>query len=139
MTNTRRRIATIILAPAAALAAWALIRLFGIDLVVSTGSGKVGPLDVVAAAVIAALAGWGAARAIERRSARPRASWSFAASTGLALSVIGPSWLANGSSAVGLIALHFVTALVVIAGLLPTIPLQKQPTHAGAARMPAPR
>ena len=127
MTTTRRRIATVILAPAAALAAWALIRLIGIDLVVSTGSGKVGPLDVVAAAVIAALAGWGAARALERRSARPRARWSLAASTGLAVSIIGPSWFADGSSAVALIVLHFVTAVVVIAGFVPTVSVSRRP------------
>jgi hypothetical protein len=47
--HTRRRIVTVALAPAAALAAWALVTLLGIDLVVSTGDGTVGPADVLTA------------------------------------------------------------------------------------------
>jgi hypothetical protein len=123
MTETRRRITTVVLAPSAALATWALIRLLGVDLVVSTGSGKVGPAAVFAAAFVAVLAGWAAARVFERRSRRPRRWWSTTASTALSVSVIGPSWLADGSSAAALIALHLVTAAVVIIGLAGTIPL----------------
>ena len=37
--------------------------------------------------------------------------------------MIGPSWQADGSSAVALIALHFVTALIVIPGFAPTLPI----------------
>src|SRR5690348_1593602 len=80
MTETRRRITTVVLAPSAALATWALIRLLGVDLVVSTGSGKVGPAAVFAAAFVAVLAGWAAARVFERRSRRPRRWWSTTAS-----------------------------------------------------------
>src|SRR5262245_32192865 len=134
-SQTRRRLATVLLAPAAALAAWALIRLGGIDLVVSSGSGKVGPGDVVAAALIGALAAWGAAHLLERRSRHPRAWWGFAASTGLSVSLIGPSWLADGSSAAALYALHFVTAAVVIWGFLWTIPVKRHGT-AGRTSMP---
>ena len=45
--RTRRRLATVIIAPAAALATWALIRLIGIDLVLSHGhdGSTVGPVD----------------------------------------------------------------------------------------------
>jgi hypothetical protein len=137
MTNsTRRRLATVVLTPCAALATWALIRLIGVDLGVSVGSGTVGPDNVLAAALIGALAGWAAARAFERRSRRPRAWWSFTASTGLAVSLLGPSWLADGSSAVALSALHLVTALVVIVGLLGTIPVHGAGT---AGRKSAPR
>jgi hypothetical protein len=50
-TITRRRIATVILAPGAALAAWAVVRLIGVDLVVSAGDGTVGPIDVLVAAM----------------------------------------------------------------------------------------
>src|SRR5262245_30516609 len=112
--RTRRRIATVLLAPLAALAAWTLIRMLGVELVVSTGSGEVGAADAFAAAFIAALGGWAAAREFERQSRRPRAWWSFAASTTLAVSMIGPSWLADGASAAALIALHLVTAAAVI-------------------------
>jgi hypothetical protein len=38
--------------------------------------------------------------------------------------MIGPSWLADGSSAVALITLHLVTALVVICGFAGIIPVQ---------------
>jgi len=131
ISNTRRRIATVVLTPAAALAAWASTKAVGVDLVLKTGSGKVGPGDVFVAALVAALAAWGAARVIERRSRRPRAVWSFTASTALAVSVIGPSWLADGSSAALLIGLHVVTAAVVIGGFLPTIPVRgyRRTTH----------
>jgi hypothetical protein len=131
-SNTRRRIATVILAPAAALAAWSLTQAIGVELVVSTGSGKVGPGDVFVAALIAALAAWAAAHVFERRSRRPRAVWSFAASTTLAVSMIGPSWLADGTSAVALIALHFVTAAVVIGGFVSTIPVRGYRRTAGS-------
>jgi len=137
MTNsTRRRLVTVVLTPCAALATWALIRLIGVDLSVSVGSGTVGPGNVLAAALIGALGGWATARAFERRSRRPRAWWALTASTGLAVSLLGPSWVADGSSAVALIGLHLVTAVVVIVGLLGTIPVH----HAGiAGRKSAPR
>src|SRR5262245_30340557 len=111
--RTRRRLVTVILAPAAALATWGVTRLVGVDLVVSTGDGKVGPGDVFFAASIGALAGWGAARLYEHRSRNPRAWWSFTASTAIPVSLIGPSWLAEGASLAALSALHVVTALVV--------------------------
>jgi hypothetical protein len=46
--RTRRRIFTVLLAPSLALAAWGLVHLIGVDLAVSTGSGEVGPRDVLA-------------------------------------------------------------------------------------------
>jgi Family of unknown function (DUF6069) len=114
--HTRRRIGTVVLSPAAALAAWALIRLMGIDLVVSVGDGTVGPTDVFAAALLGALAGWGVVRLLERNSRYPRRLWLFLGSTALAVSVIGPTWFADGTSSVALIALHVVVAVIVIGG-----------------------
>jgi hypothetical protein len=70
-TVTRRRIATVILAPVAALAAWAVVRLIGVDLVVSSGDGTVGRVDVLTAALFGALAGWFVVQLLERRSSRP--------------------------------------------------------------------
>jgi Family of unknown function (DUF6069) len=122
INRTRRRIGTVVLAPAAALLAWAFIRVTGVDLVVSTGDGVVGPGDVFAAALVAALAGWAAVALLERWSTRPRSRWTWLASTALAVSVIGPSWFADGASAVCLIALHVVTAVVVIGGFAATLP-----------------
>jgi hypothetical protein len=121
--RTRRRSGTVVLAPAAALTAWALIRLSGIDLVVSTGDGTVGAVDVVVAALVGALGGWSIVRLLERHSRRPRMWWSFAGSTGLAMSVIGPAWFADGASAVALIVLHVVTAVAVLCGFGGTLPV----------------
>lgn len=123
--RTRRRLVTVVLAPAAALAAWAFIRLIGIELDVSTGSGTVGPADVLAAALLGALAGWVVVRVLDRHGRRPRRLWAFIGSTALAVSVIGPSWLADGASAVALVSLHFVTAVVVISGFAGTLPVRR--------------
>jgi Family of unknown function (DUF6069) len=123
--HTQRRIATVFLTPAAALATWAVARRAGIDFDVSTGSGKVGAVDVVVAAVVGALAAWLTARAFEHRSRRPRAWWGFTASTALSASLIEPSWLAEGWDVFGLTLLHFVTAVVVISGFLATIPIRR--------------
>jgi Family of unknown function (DUF6069) len=120
--HTRRRIGTVVLAPAAALAGWAVIRLFGVDLVVSTGDGIVGAADVVAAALVGALAGWVVVRLLERHSRRPWLWWPALGSSALAVSTIGPSHLAEGTSGVALTALHFVIAIVVISGFATTLP-----------------
>jgi Family of unknown function (DUF6069) len=123
MTNrTRRRLGTVVLAPVAALAAWGVARLLGVELEVSSGDGTVGAGDVVSAAVAGALAGWVVAWVLERHSRSPRAWWAFAGSTALAVSMIGPSWLADGGTAVALMALHLVVAVVVIGGFVSTLP-----------------
>ena len=119
--STRRRVLTVLLAPVAALGGWALIRLAGIELTVSTGPGTVGAGDVFAAALVAGLGAWGVVLLLERYSRNPRRRWPFIGSTALALSVIGPSWLADGASAVALIGLHVITAVVVITGFAPTL------------------
>ncbi len=123
-SQTRLRFFTILLAPCAALAAWGLLRLAGVDLVTSLGTGTstVGALDVTAAALAAALAAWAIVHLIERRARAPRRVWSLVSSTALAISMIGPSYFADGASAVGLMGLHVVTAAVVIGGLAATLP-----------------
>jgi hypothetical protein len=119
--RTRLRIGTVILAPAAALLTWACIRLAGVDLVVKTGDGTVGPIDVAAASLAGALGGWLAVRLLERHTRRPGLWWPPLGSTTLAVSTIGPSYLSDGVSAVALTALHFVTAIVVITGFATTL------------------
>jgi hypothetical protein len=119
---TRRRVATVVLAPAAALATWAFIRLLGIDLVVSTGDGTVGAVEVVAAALVGAIGGWFVVRLVEGHSRRPWNWWPALGTTALTASTIAPSHLADGTSQVALVALHFVTAIVVIGGFATTLP-----------------
>lgn len=140
MNRTHRRIATAVLAPTTALAAWAIVRLIGIDLVVSTRAGTVGAGDVVVAAALASVLAWIVVRQLERHARRPRLWWSRVGSTGVAVSIIGPTWLADGSSAVALISLHVVTAAVLIVGFAGTLPWCRPdrtaplPTHRADAR-----
>jgi hypothetical protein len=127
--HTRRRILTVVLAAVVALLGWLLIRLIGVDLVVSGPGDKtmVHGSDVFAAALVSALLGWVVLRLIERYSTRPQRVFGAVASMALALSVVfGPSRLADGSSAVALIGLHIVTAAVVIGGFAGTLPCGRE-------------
>jgi hypothetical protein len=120
--RTRHRIGTVVLASAAALSAWALTQLIGIDLVVSTGDGIVGAADVVGAAAFGALAAWVVVWVLGRRSRKPQPLWAFTGSTALAVSFVGPAWFADGTSAMALMFLHIVTAVTVIVGFARTLP-----------------
>lgn len=123
-----RRVATVLLAPSAALVAWALFRGGGVAFHVSTGNGRVGVGDVLFGATVAALLGWVVARWLERHVQRPRVWFVRVASTCFAASIIGPSWLADGGSAVALMTLHLVTAVVIVVGFAATIPWRGRPS-----------
>jgi ABC-type Co2+ transport system permease subunit len=118
---SRRRLATVALAPAAALMAWGIEKAFGANLVLKDGS-SIDASDVFIAAVVGAVAAWLVVWWIERKSRRPRSVWAFVSSTALAVSGIGPSYRADGVTALMLFGLHFVTAVVVIAGFMRTLP-----------------
>lgn len=120
--RTRRRIVTVALAPAAALTAWAVVRLAGVDLALNASRGTVGPADVAVAAVVGALGAWCVVRLLERHTGRPGFWWPLVGSTALGVSMVGPSHLASGASAVALTGLHVVTAIVVIWGFATTLP-----------------
>jgi hypothetical protein len=123
--KTRQRITLVVLAPVAALAGWRVIEAIGVDLTLKSSSvsgGTVGPGDIVVGAVVGALLGWLVASLIERHSRNPMRRWSFVGSTGLGVSMIGPTWLADGVSAVALISLHAIVGFVVIAGFARTLP-----------------
>lgn len=120
--HTSHRIATVVIAPVAALLGWGIIRLIGIDLDVSTDDGIVGPIDVVVAALAGALGGWLVVRWLERHTDNPLAWWGFIGSTALSVSTIGPSYFADGGSLVALLGLHFLVAIVVITGFATTLP-----------------
>jgi hypothetical protein len=120
--RTRRRIVIVTLAPVAALAAWAVGRLAGVDFAQNAGRGTVGPADVVAAAIVGGLAAWCVVRALERTTRRPGFWWPMVGSAALGLSLIGPSYLADGVDALALGGLHIVTAMVLIWGLETTLP-----------------
>ena len=48
--------------------------------------------------------------------------WPFVGSTALAISIIGPSYLADGTSAVSLICMHIIVGAVLITGFMRAVP-----------------
>jgi len=126
-TNTRRRAGTVVAAPLAALAAWGLLRVAGVDFAVSTGDGHVGAGDVIVSATVAALLGWVVVRVLTSRVERPRLWWLRIGSTCTGVSMVGPNWLAHDVDSVALMGLHLVTALVIVFGLAATVPVRRRP------------
>jgi hypothetical protein len=114
--STRWSAGVVAAAMAVALAIWALARLLGAELTVGKGAdaSQVGAGDVLATALLAGLAAWGVHALLVRRGAARW--WPFAGSTALAISVVGPTWLADGLAAVVLIAMHLAVGAVLIAG-----------------------
>jgi hypothetical protein len=104
-------------ATVAALAVYGLIRWLWVKPVAEI-NGKdqvVGWAYVLIVSVLAGLVAWGVAVLLKRAG---KARWfPFIGSTALAISIIGPSSQADGSSAVALIVLHFVVAIILIYGL----------------------
>lgn len=118
-----RRLATVLGAVAAPAALWWIAgSLAGIEMTANVGGGPapVGPLAVVIAALVAALAGWALLAVLERTTRRPRAAWTWTAATVLALSLAGPLTSSSSGPAgtLTLVAMHLVTGAVLI-GLLP--------------------
>jgi Family of unknown function (DUF6069) len=115
--GSRGRSAAIVTAATmVALAIWALARVLGLELTVGKGdqASLVGAADVLAAVLLAGLAAWLVQRLLARRGAAGR--WPFVGSTALAISIIGPTWLADGAASVVLISMHLAVGLVLIAG-----------------------
>ena len=73
---------------------------------------------IVAAATLVALVIWGLARVlgVELTVGKAAGGWPFLGSTALAISIIGPTWLADGAAGVVLIGMHLAVGLVLIAG-----------------------
>jgi hypothetical protein len=101
-TTTRGSLAVVAAAVAAALVAWAVIRLAGVELTLKDGASSAGSrvdaVDVLLTSLVAGLAAWGVDALLAHwRRAR---WWPFIGSTALAVSITGPSYLAGGTSAV---------------------------------------
>ncbi|HEV8166035.1 MAG TPA: DUF6069 family protein [Actinomycetota bacterium] len=111
-----RHVGVVAAAVIVALAIWALARLLGVELTVGKGQhpSEVGVVDVVVAALLAGLAAWGTRALLARRGAD--GAWPIVGATALGISYIGPSYLADGLSALVLIAMHLAVGLVLIAG-----------------------
>jgi hypothetical protein len=114
--SMRRHAAVVAAAAIVALAIWALARLFGVELTVGEGqhASRVGAVDVLVAALLAGLAAWGTRALLARRGADR--AWPIVGATALGISYIGPSYLADGLSALVLSGMHLAVGLVLIAG-----------------------
>lgn len=112
------RLLTVLAATIAALLLWAIVvPLAGVKLTVD--SGEVTPGSVIAAALVAGLAGWGLLAVLERVTARPVILWTWIAGVFLLLSLVGPLTLATtGTSTAVLASMHVTTGAVLIT-LLP--------------------
>jgi Family of unknown function (DUF6069) len=69
---------------------------------------------VLVTASLVGMAAWMVQRLLARRGAA--GWWPFVGSTALAISIIGPTWLAGGMASVVLIGMHLAVGLVLIAG-----------------------
>lgn len=126
--SARSSIAVVAAAVVVALAIWTLARLLGVELTVGKGPDprQVGAIDVLVTALLAGLAAWGAKTLLVRGHAARR--WPLVGSTALAISIIGPTYLADGLAGVVLICMHVAVGLVLIAGfgrLLPRLTDQR--------------
>lgn len=120
--TSRNSLAVAAVGVVAGLVVWAVVRLLGVDLTVESGSGtsQVTVADVLVTALIAGLLAWGVFTLLLRwRRAR---WWPFVGSTALAISIIGPSYLADGISAVSLICMHIIVGAVLIGGFMRLVP-----------------
>jgi Family of unknown function (DUF6069) len=117
-----RRLLTIGLAALAGLTAWFLLaEAAGIDLAARTGptsTTHVGAGGVAIVAALAGLAAWGLLALLERVSGkRARRIWTVIAVAVLAVSLLGPLGGIGAPAVAGLLCLHLVVGLVLIADL----------------------
>jgi Family of unknown function (DUF6069) len=115
----RSPVAAVLGATAAAVAIWVVATLAGADLTVSFGPGqpiqKVTVVNVVVAALVGSLAGWGLLALLRRFTANARAIWTVTAIVAALLSLAGPlSAIASAGTKAWLVAMHLAVATVLI-------------------------
>lgn len=114
-------------AAVADLAVWAVAHLalgiqLSVRLVPGSPSQQVEPATIAVVALLAGAAAWGLVTLLERVSRRPRGTWVAIALVVLAVSLIGPLGSALTPAAVaGLVAMHLVTAAVLVPLMLSSI------------------
>ena len=110
-----RHLIVILSAVLVALATWALIQVLGVEPTVGKDvPRRIGPFEVALATLVAGVAAAAVHGWLGRRGTA--GLWPFVGSTALAVSIIGPSWFADGASAVALICLHVVVGFVLLVG-----------------------
>jgi Family of unknown function (DUF6069) len=120
--SARSPMTAVLGATAAAVAIWVVATLAGAELTVSFGAGqpiqKVTVVNVVVAALVGSLAGWGLLALLRRFTTNARAIWTVIAIFFALLSLGGPlSTIASTGTRVALVAMHLTVATVVIVGL----------------------
>jgi hypothetical protein len=124
--SARTPVAAVLGATAAAVAIWAVATAAGAELTVSFGPGqpiqKVTVVNVVVAALVGSLAGWGLLVLLRRFTANPRAVWTVIAIVVALVSLGGPlSATASAGTKMSLVAMHLAVATVLIVVLRRTI------------------
>ena len=120
--SARSPITAVLGATAAAVAIWIVATMAGAELTVSFGAGqpiqKVTVINVVVAALVGSLAGWGLLALLRRFTTNARAIWTVIAIVFLMLSLGGPlSATASTGTKAALVAMHLAVATVTIVGL----------------------
>jgi hypothetical protein len=120
--STRASVAAVLGATVAAIVIWAVATATGAELTVSFGPGqpiqKITVVNVVVAALVGSLAGWGLLALLRRFTAKALTVWTVIAIVAGLLSLGGPlSTISSGGTKVSLIAMHLVVATVLILGL----------------------
>ena len=120
--SARSPITAVLAATAAAVAIWIVATMAGAELTVSFGAGqpiqKVTVINVVVAALVGSLAGWGLLALFRRFTTNARAIWTVIAIVFALFSLGGPlSAIASTGTKVALVAMHLAVATVVIVGL----------------------
>jgi hypothetical protein len=111
-------------APVAAAAIWAVATAAGVKFTAGFGSGQpieVTVVSVVAAALLASLAGWGLLVVLRRLTVRARTAWTVTVAVVALLSLGGPlAATASAATKLSLVAMHLTVATVLVAALRPT-------------------
>ena len=120
--SARSPITVVLGATAAAVTIWVVATLAGAELTVSFGPGqpiqKVTVINVVVAALVGSLAGWGLLALLRRFTANARAIWTVIAIVFALFSLGGPlAAIASTGTKVALVAMHLAVATVLIVGL----------------------
>ncbi|MDB4890506.1 MAG: hypothetical protein JWL61_2361 [Gemmatimonadetes bacterium] len=120
-------VAAVVGATAAAIAIWAVATTAGAELTVSFGPGqpiqKITIVNVVIAALVGSLAGWGFLILLRAFTAKARAIWTVTAIVAALLSLAGPlSAIASAGTKASLVAMHLAVATVLIVVLRRTTP-----------------
>jgi hypothetical protein len=126
-TNSRTAVTAIVGATAAAVVIWVVATAAGADLTISFGTGqpiqKITVVNVVVAALVGSLAGWGLLALLRRFTAKARAVWTVTAIVAALLSLAGPlSTISSAGTKAWLVSMHLAVATVLIVVLRRTTP-----------------